>query len=386
MELEKEREIREPRKRTHAIAFDKFNITMERISENTPFPSFSKPWVAGCFSLDGDRKYLEGPQFLKFCHMPTTPAVKYDLNKQAALIRSLYTDSNEEESRRQTSELLHLLFWARKHKERFKRWRPHFVFYRGLMTKLLGTPYENQDGWKIAAMMRTKTIYLRELDTPESAASRQKFNSKPFLRKTAEWGRAFEYFLLSDEPESQPDPNGVKKEECNIVFRTKLGSHDLLYAAEVDGIIVKDGNEGNPKKQPELIQSSELVEIKTTRQFPSSEMPHKFRRFNLRKWWCQCFTAGISQVVVGFRDDDGMVEEVKSYPVDQLPKMGADWSSTVCFNFLDQFLSEIKRIIADDVTSVFILEFRPQKHSLQGVLQISVTVEKDSDKYLPSII
>jgi len=46
-------------------------------------------------------------------------------------------------------------------------------------------------------------------------------------------------------------------------------------------------------------------------------------RFNLRKWWCQCFTAGISQVVVGFRDDDGIVEEVKSYPVDQLPKMGA---------------------------------------------------------------
>lgn len=46
-------------------------------------------------------------------------------------------------------------------------------------------------------------------------------------------------------------------------------------------------------------------------------------RFNLRKWWCQCFTAGISQIVVGFRDDDGVVEEVKTYPVDQLPKMGA---------------------------------------------------------------
>lgn len=65
------------------------------------------------------------------------------------------------------------------------------------MTKLLGTPYENLDGWKIAAMMRTKTIYLRELDSPESIASRQKFQSKPFLRRTAEWGRTFEYFLLS---------------------------------------------------------------------------------------------------------------------------------------------------------------------------------------------
>lgn len=75
----------------------------------------------------------------------------------------------------------------------------------------------------------------------------------------------------------------VKKEECNIVFRTKLGSHDLLYAAEVDGILVKkqpDGTvtTGNPKKQPELLQSSELAEIKTTKQFPNGEMPFKFRK------------------------------------------------------------------------------------------------------------
>lgn len=127
MDFEKERGLRErerdSRKRPHGVAFDKFNITMERISENTPFPSFSKPWVAGCFSLDADRKYLEGPQFLKFCHVPdSTTSIKFDLNKQAAQIRSMYSEASEEESREQTSELLHLLFWARKHKERFKRW------------------------------------------------------------------------------------------------------------------------------------------------------------------------------------------------------------------------------------------------------------------------
>lgn len=93
-------------------------------------------------------------------------------------------------------------------------------------------------------------------------------------------GRNCSYFC-EDEPESKPNPESVKKEECNLVFRTKLGQHDLLYAAEVDGILLKEGSEGNPKKQPELIQSSELVEIKTTRKFPSSnsgDMPFKFRR------------------------------------------------------------------------------------------------------------
>lgn len=57
----------------------------------------------------------------------------------------------------------------------------------------------------------------------------------------------------------------------------------------------------------------------------------------MRKWWCQCFTAGISQVVVGLRDDDGLVEEVKTYPVDQLPKLGAVRSQ---FNLLKKHPTE----------------------------------------------
>lgn len=65
------------------------------------------------------------------------------------------------------------------------------------MSKLLGTPYENQEGWKIAAMIKSGTIYLRNLETPESTASRQRFRSNPRLKRTGQWGFAFEHFLLS---------------------------------------------------------------------------------------------------------------------------------------------------------------------------------------------
>jgi RAT1-interacting protein len=71
------------------------------------------------------------------------------------------------------------------------------VFYRGLMTKLLCTPYETKEGWKIAAMIRNGTIYIRNLETPDSISNRQKFNSNPRLRRTGQWGHAFEHFLLS---------------------------------------------------------------------------------------------------------------------------------------------------------------------------------------------
>lgn len=77
--------------------------------------------------------------------------------------------------------------------------RPQFVFYRGLMTKLLCTPYEGLEGWKIAAMFKAGTIYIRNLETPDSVGQRQKFNSNPRLRRTAQWGHAFEHYLLSGE-------------------------------------------------------------------------------------------------------------------------------------------------------------------------------------------
>jgi len=52
-----------------------------------------------------------------------------------------------------------------------------------------------------------------------------------------------------------------------------------MYAAEVDGILVKAGSDANPKKHPELLQKSDLVELKTTRQFPNGQMTHNFRRY-----------------------------------------------------------------------------------------------------------
>ncbi len=65
------------------------------------------------------------------------------------------------------------------------------------MTKLLCTPYEHLDSWKIACMQKNGTIYIRNLETPDSISQRQRFNSNPRLRRTAQWGHAFEHFLLS---------------------------------------------------------------------------------------------------------------------------------------------------------------------------------------------
>jgi RAT1-interacting protein len=38
------------------------------------------------------------------------------------------------------------------------------------------------------------------------------------------------------------------------------------------------------------------------------------------KWWAQSFIVGIPKIVVGYRDDDGVVSRLKTIEVKQLPK------------------------------------------------------------------
>lgn len=105
------------------VTSDRFQITIPQISDTTPFPSFSKPMVVGCFSLmTSDRRYVEGPASLKFCHLPTTPNVKFDLNRHVLRNPSAFSDeAAEEASLQETSQLVHLLQWIHRHEERFRR-------------------------------------------------------------------------------------------------------------------------------------------------------------------------------------------------------------------------------------------------------------------------
>jgi len=89
--------------------------------------------------------------------------------------------------------------------------------------------------------------------------------------------------------------------------------------------------------------------------------------------------------LVGFRDDEGIVNELKLLPLELLPKLGVEWSSTVCFNFVEQFLTEVKKAVNGDETSVYVFEYQPGKR-VHGRILVNVEVEAHSDKYLHNIL
>lgn len=69
-----------------------------------------------------------------------------------------------------------------------------FVCRRGLLKTLMCTPYEKNEGWKVAAALYDGTYYLREYETIEE---RQRASLTETERKMCLWGWKFEQYLTA---------------------------------------------------------------------------------------------------------------------------------------------------------------------------------------------
>ena len=68
---------------------------------------------------------------------------------------------------------------------------PEFVCFRGLLTKVMITPYENRESWKIVASKLHDTIYLWKIEEVVSKGH------NPRLDEMTLWGFKFEQYLCS---------------------------------------------------------------------------------------------------------------------------------------------------------------------------------------------
>ncbi|XP_050393446.1 decapping and exoribonuclease protein isoform X3 [Patella vulgata] len=227
-----------------------------------------------------------------------------------------------------------------------------FVCWRGLLTKLLCSPYENRDGWMIAVILYRGTYFLCDFETEEKKKQLAKVTERQ--EEMCYWGWKFEQYVTSDKEGGKPDtsrPVNNNEGFCSVV-RSRLNKNSLVYGGEVDGI---DNTINN---------SNKYVEYKTTRQIETRNQDINFRRFKLIKWWAQSYLVGISKIVCGYRDDQGIVHSLDEFKTQKIPDEAKDlynpWKPNVCFNFLDQFLNFVKSAInTDNPKIVHILEWSP---------------------------
>ena len=70
-----------------------------------------------------------------------------------------------------------------------------FVCWRGLLSKILRTPYEDRDGWIIAVTLYNDTYYMCEFDTEDRLNAKK---NMPTLEKhMTYWVHKFKQYLTS---------------------------------------------------------------------------------------------------------------------------------------------------------------------------------------------
>ncbi|XP_033887321.3 decapping and exoribonuclease protein-like [Acipenser ruthenus] len=320
-----------------------------------------KPLEKGTFSLEFDREKQTGRKFsdstkLRYL-VKSSERPNFDL-------REGYPDRYIKMDRSMKEGLSHMLEWILK--ENYVLQPGTFVGRRGYLTKILTTPYENNEGWLLAVSLFNGTYYFREMET--EAARRFKETRNARLEEMTYWGYKFEHYMCTDEPNGKPNTKGVvnSNEGYYTVVESKINEHTLLFSGEVDC-----------KNETPLYQTapSYYVELKTNAKLVNQNKNYQFRRYKLLKWWAQSFLAGVPLIVAGFRTEDGIVKETKPYKTSEIPALAAadsrSWKPTTCMEFINAFLSFIKsEVTQDDPGVVYLFSWEPKD-------DVSYTVHRD---------
>lgn len=196
------------------------------------FPDIKKPQPIGFFSIDSDRSFEANDSQLKYYRPPSGESFPLDLN--IGLNRVI----QKPESAR--NELLdHLLKFLYDHQQRIfvNGPIPEFVSWRGLLRLIMCTPYENRQDWCIHVTRFNNTIYLVERETEQKRYERSQENT--YQKNCCSWGFKFEQYCLSNTPFRPPDTSMPVNEceEFSMVFQTRLAGMNLIYGAEMDGVV-----------------------------------------------------------------------------------------------------------------------------------------------------
>ncbi|XP_045884839.1 decapping and exoribonuclease protein [Micropterus dolomieu] len=338
------------------------------------FPVYKQPVEVGCFSLDAERRFFNDSRQMRYYVEP-------DRNPNFDL-RDGYKDRYIKRDESVKEKLDHILRWILANRSKLSSrvttasssaLDVDFVTWRGHLTKLLTTPYETREGWLLAVTRFKGTLYISEVET--EAARKERENRTGRHEEMMYWGYKFEQYTCADNVHSLADPGGVvnTNEAFCTVVQTRLEDHRLLFSGEVD-CRDKDPNAPAPPAC--------YVELKTSAEICTPKQRSNLHRFKLLKWWAQSFLPGVPRVVAGFRDHEGVVVAVETFPISKISHLIKNehncWKPTVCMNFCCDFLSFVKSVATEDNPSVvYLFSFEPHR-------DVTYSIHKDSQySFLP---
>ncbi|XP_069800023.1 decapping and exoribonuclease protein-like isoform X2 [Dendropsophus ebraccatus] len=333
-------------------------------------PSYTASSELGYFSLDGKGCYHGDARRLRYLSTPAgmdsgRASLGWDVMDG---FEDRYVPCNDDEK----VGLGYILTWMKENRGLVQGSnRPvnqDFVTRRGLLAKIMCTPYETNEGWIMTVTLFKGTLYINGRETP--AAYKNRKERPKYVEKLLYSGYKFESYICADSPGGAPRPRDVvnTNEAFCSVLQGQLASHSFLVSGEVD---CKDPSSPDPSPP------SCYVELKTNFQLLSAQQHYNFRRYKLLKWWSQSFLLGIPVIIAGFRNPQGRIGSLQKFRTSEIPYLargdGQSWDPAVCMNFCNAFLSYIKEVVTrDDPRVVYVFSWEPYK-------DITFTIEEVSD-------
>ncbi|GAB1215058.1 decapping endonuclease targeting mRNA [Aspergillus terreus] len=260
-----------------------------------------RPKEIACFSYDDEHSFHLGDSSLRYYYPPKLPA---DLNQGFDEFQKL-DDSGDEHLDALLETIMAL------EKETGKTSDADIITWRGMMTKVRNECHLFS-GYKFET--------LSVINQPWDPTSREEIEGRPEL-------------VVNN-----------KAQYCSVV-RTGIGSTKLIIGGEVDAVW-----DCKPDRKEDPIH---WVELKTSAEIRNDRDMLKYER-KLLKFWAQSFLLGVPKIIVGFRDQYGIVHRLEELETASIPvkvkKAGkGTWDGNICINFAAAFL-EWRRNVEDTKT------------------------------------
>ncbi|KZF21301.1 rai1 protein [Xylona heveae TC161] len=307
-----------------------------------------RPKEIAHFSYDDDHVFRLDDSSLRYYYPPSMGA---DLSKGYESFKKLDDTADDH-----LDSLLKTILESEK--ETGSKCEADFITWRGMMTKIMATPFDNFNGFEMNATFFQGTIFIEENHEYKLAQWQMQKSQPPRRGGPSQdlmsfWGYKFETISLLPDTWDATSREYIESREDEIVnnhaqycsvVRTGIGKSRLVIGGEVDAVWDK-----KPENKDEPIN---WVELKTSEEIYSDRDMQKFER-KLLKFWIQSFLLGVPKIIVGFRNRNGILQrleelETRDIPINVKKRGMRSWDGNLCINFTASFLEWLKQTIQSD--------------------------------------
>ncbi|KAI2473707.1 RAI1-domain-containing protein [Annulohypoxylon bovei var. microspora] len=324
-----------------------------------------RPKEIACFSYDDKHEFHQDDRSLQWYY---PPELGTDLSGGFDQFES-HDDSTDEH----IDSLLKTI--VAHEEEEGKKIDAQFVTWRGMMTKIMSTPFEDRDGFEMNATFYQDCIFIEENHAAKQASKLEQRQRQQKPRRgqmspdvMTYWGYKFETLCCLPRPWGDMSREFIenrdkeivsnKAQYCSVV-RTGIGESILCLGGEVDAIWdSKPTEKGAPINWIELKTSVEIRDDRTMQNFERK----------LMKFWIQSFLLGVPKIIVGFRSQQGILTKIEEIQTAKIPETAAkrgvrSWNANICINFASSFLQWLKNTINDE--GVWRIQRRPHSAAIE---------------------